>query len=121
MIHPMTGIEDHLPLGRLTLPVLPAVVAVNGWVAWIDTCEVGVHLLKAAEHLIERVILEHQENDVLYRVFGLLMGIHGRMSLNFHGSGIAVPGPPGADSGAILQAVVHFLQEGNEGRPTPAT
>src|SRR5271156_5359390 len=35
---------------------------------WIDAFQVGVNGLEDAEHLIERMILKHQQDDVFYRV-----------------------------------------------------
>jgi hypothetical protein len=65
------------------------------------------------------VVLEHQEDDVFDRVFGPLMGIHGRTSSDLHGTGITVrwTAPDGSlgVGGEILQAGMHSLQEGNRG------
>jgi hypothetical protein len=82
VVNLMVGVEIHLPFGRVSLPVVAPVVTIDGQVAGIDTREVRVHLLEAAEHLVEGVVLEKEEDNVLDRVIGLLVGIHSRNVLS---------------------------------------
>jgi hypothetical protein len=73
----MAGIQNHLTLSGFDLHELFAVRLVDAWFGSVHAFQLRVDRFETAKHLIEGMVLEHQENNVFDRIIGPLLWVHG--------------------------------------------
>jgi hypothetical protein len=94
VVYFVVWVEDHLPFpSSKLLKFITGGVHVATAPIMIDPFEIRIDLLEAAEHLVEGVILEHQEDDVLDGIVLSLLGVHCFRSMSLKKKSVKATSP----------------------------